>query len=120
MFATRLIPILGLSLCLRMQAQSVEAFRAAPRLPVEQVPLAARMSNASTLGTVSSVAADRDGNIYILQRGDKADPVIVVNREGRVLRSWGQGMYTVPHSIRVDPEGNIWTVDAGSSVLLKF
>jgi DNA-binding beta-propeller fold protein YncE len=29
-------------------------------------------------------------------------------------------MFTVPHSVRVDPGGNIWTVDAGSSVILKF
>src|SRR5215471_12987147 len=81
------------------------------------VPLAA---NGVTLGTVSSVAADQNGVIYVLQRGDKADPVIVVDREGRVLRSWGKGMFTVPHSVRVDPEGNVWTVDAGSSVILKF
>ena len=73
-----------------------------------------------SLGTVSSVAADRNGVIYVLQRGDKADPVIAVDREGRVLRSWGKGMFTVPHSIRIDPAGNIWTVDAGSSVVFKF
>lgn len=91
-----------------------------PRLGLESVPLGTRMANASSLGTVSSVAADGHGVIYILQRGDKADPVIAVDREGRVLRSWGKGMYTVPHSVRVDPDGNIWTVDAGSSVLLKF
>jgi hypothetical protein len=29
-------------------------------------------------------------------------------------------MFTVPHGIRIDPDGNIWTVDAGSSVLVKF
>jgi streptogramin lyase len=92
-------------------------FGAAPRLALETVPLAAP---GVTLGTVSSVAADRNGVIYVLQRGDKAEPVIAVDREGRVLRSWGKGMFTVPHSVRVDPEGNIWTVDAGSSVLLKF
>jgi DNA-binding beta-propeller fold protein YncE len=72
------------------------------------------------MGTVSSVAAGRDGVIYILQRGDKADPVIAVNRDGRVLRSWGRGMFTVPHGIRVDADGNVWTVDAGSSMVLKF
>ena len=66
------------------------------------------------------MAADGKGVIYVLQRGDKADPVIAVDKEGRVLRSWGKGMYTVPHSVRLDPDGNIWTVDAGSSVLLKF
>ena len=46
--------------------------------------------------------------------------MIVVNKDGKVLRSWGKGMFTVPHSVRVDPQGNIWTVDAGSSVLQKF
>jgi hypothetical protein len=91
-----------------------------PRLELESVPLGARMANASSLGTVSSVASDGKGTIYVLQRGDKADPVIAIDAQGRVLRSWGKGMFTVPHSIRVDADGNIWTVDAGSSVLLKF
>jgi DNA-binding beta-propeller fold protein YncE len=72
------------------------------------------------LGMVSSVAMDRNGLIYLLQRGDKADPVIVADREGRVLRSWGKGLYKIPHSIRIDPQGNVWTVDAQSSAVLKF
>ncbi len=72
------------------------------------------------LGMISSVAIDRKGSIYLLQRGEKADPVIVADRQGRVLRSWGKGMYKIPHSIRIDPEGNIWTVDAESSTVLKF
>jgi sugar lactone lactonase YvrE len=87
-----------------------------PQLALEQVPL----SPGLPMGTVSSVAAGRDGVIYILQRGDKSDPVIAINRDGRVLRSWGRGMFTVPHGIRVDGDGNIWTVDAGSSMVLKF
>jgi DNA-binding beta-propeller fold protein YncE len=29
-------------------------------------------------------------------------------------------MFTIPHSIRLDPEGNVWTVDSGSSVVFKF
>jgi DNA-binding beta-propeller fold protein YncE len=72
------------------------------------------------LGMVSSVAMDGSGAIYLLQRGDKADPVIVVDRSGKILRSWGKGLYKIPHSIRVDPAGNIWTVDAQSSTVLKF
>ncbi len=103
------------------RAQSAEQLRAliaaTPRLPLQPLAIAPAGPD---LGTVSSVAMDPRGAIYILQRGDKADPVIVVNREGRVLRSWGKGMYKVPHSIRVDPQGNIWTVDAGSSTLLEF
>jgi DNA-binding beta-propeller fold protein YncE len=94
-------------LCVLMQAQD------APRLPLEQVSL-------NSVGTVSSVAIDRGGVIYVLQRGDKADPVIAVNKEGQTLRSWGKGMFTVPHSVRIDGDGNVWTVDAGSSTILKF
>jgi DNA-binding beta-propeller fold protein YncE len=126
MFRTTLLTAF---LCLSIRAQDADANRAAqlrtllsttPRLAVEEVPMAAKMANAASLGIVSSIADDRNGVIYILQRGDKADPVIAVDREGRVLRSWGKGMYTVPHSIRIDPDGNVWTVDAGSSVVLKF
>ena len=68
----------------------------------------------------SSVAVDRNGLIYVLQRGPDADPVIVVDRQGRVLRSWGRGLYRIPHSIRIDSDGNVWTVDAGSSMVYKF
>jgi sugar lactone lactonase YvrE len=85
----------------------------APRLPLEQIPL-------NSVGTVSSVAMDKSGVIYLLQRGDKADPVIAVDQQGKTLRSWGKGLFTVPHSVRIDAEGNVWTVDAGSSVILKF
>ncbi len=85
----------------------------APRLALEQVPL-------NSVGTVSSVAMDPSGVIYVLQRGDKADPVIAVDKQGKTLRSWGKGMFTVPHNVRVDSNGNIWTVDAGSSTILKF
>ena len=68
----------------------------------------------------SSVAVDRNGLIYVLQRGSDADPVIVVDRQGRVVRSWGRGLYKIPHSIRIDGTGNVWTVDAGSSMVYKF
>lgn len=92
-----------------------------PRLPLKLSELAVRSPGGDwALGMVSSVAMDAGGVIYLLQRGDKADPVVALNREGRVLRSWGRGMYKMPHSIRIDPAGNVWTVDAESSVVLKF
>ena len=72
------------------------------------------------LGMISWVDVDRKGNIYLLQRGEKADPIVVIDRQGRVLRSWGKGLYKIPHSIRVDPAGNVWTTDAESSTILKF
>jgi DNA-binding beta-propeller fold protein YncE len=72
------------------------------------------------LGMVSWIATHKDGTIYLLQRGDKADPVIALDRDGRVVRSFGKGLYVMPHAIRIDPHGNIWTADAASSKVLKF
>jgi len=72
------------------------------------------------LGMVSWAALARSGVLYIIQRGDRADPVIAVDIAGRVLCSWGRGQYEIPHAIRIDPAGNIWTVDAATSVLHKF
>src|SRR5947207_6824179 len=69
---------------------------------------------------VSSTSVDSRVEIYLLQRGSKADPVIVVDKQGRVLRSWGKGLYKIPHSIRIDPAGNVWTTDAASSMVYKF
>ena len=35
----------------------------------------------------------KTGVRWLIQRGDKADPVIAVDKEGRVLRSFGKGLY---------------------------
>jgi DNA-binding beta-propeller fold protein YncE len=92
-----------------------------PRLPLTQTEMAIRPPAPGwALDMVSSVTVDQRGVIYLLQRGAKADPVIAVDRDGRVLRSWGKGLFKIPHSIRVDPEGNIWTVDAASSMIYRF
>jgi DNA-binding beta-propeller fold protein YncE len=87
------------------------------RVPVTvQAPL----QDGWALGMVSWIAADRNGLVYLLQRGDKADPVIVLDQSGKLVRSWGKGMFTTPHAIRIDPQGNVWTTDAASSMVYKF
>ena len=90
---------------------------ATPRLPLTLHEL---VLDDLELGMVSSVAVDADGLIYILHRGDKSDTVVVVSKEGNVLRSWGRGMFEIPHKIRIDPEGHVWTVDAKSSKVFEF
>ena len=94
---------------------------AAPHAILNRTELAVQPpSEGWELGMISWVDVDRKGNIYLLQRGEKADPVVVIDRQGRVLRSWGKGLYQIPHSIRIDPAGNVWTTDAASSTVLKF
>lgn len=92
-----------------------------PRLPFKGVLFAVQAPTAGwESGMVSWLAVGGQGTIYELQRGDKADPVLVLDRGGKLLRSWGKGEYKIPHSIRIDPAGNIWTVDAGSSTVIKY
>lgn len=92
-----------------------------PKLALEQTLMTiSSTAPGFALDFSSSVTVDRKGTIYLFQRGDKADPILAVDREGKVLRSWGKGLYTIPHSIRVDPDGNIWTVDSGSSKIHQF
>jgi sugar lactone lactonase YvrE len=119
--------------CLTLCAQTRQEIRAkaaadlharieaSPKLPFTGVHFDAQAPRAGwESGFVSWVALDGKGNIYEIQRGEKADPVLVLDRDGKVLRSWGTGEYKIPHSVRIDPAGNVWTVDAGSSVVIKY
>jgi len=98
---------------------------------------------------VSSVAVSSRGTILVLHRG--AHPVLEFDRDGTLIRSWGDGMFSegkvaaIPqahwtgdrshysavygpagcascgaHSVRVDPQGNIWLVDAPGHVVYKL
>ncbi len=90
------------------------------KLPLEATEIKATPPEEGwEMGMVSWVAAD-ENLTYLLQRGENADPVVVLDREGHVVRSWGKGLYSMPHAIRIGPEGNIWTADAGSSMVIKF
>ena len=69
-------------------------------------------------GVMSGIDVDKQGNIYILHRGDV--PVAKFNAKGKYVKSWGAGMFKVAHVIKVGPDGNIWTTDNGNHVLRVF
>lgn len=91
-----------------------------PKLPLKPTDLALAPDLARSMGMISSIATDPSGVFYLLQRGPRADPVIAVDHAGKRLRSWGKGLFTVPHAIRVDGNGDVWTTDSVSSVITKF
>jgi len=67
---------------------------------------------------MSAVAIDSQDRVYGFNRGDH--PVIVFDREGNCLGSWGDGLFSNAHSIRVDPEDNVWVSDRDRGQILKF
>ena len=50
----------------------------------------------------TSVAVDARDNVYVFNRG--VHPVIVFDREGTFLRSWGEGTVRRAHGITIGPE----------------
>jgi peptidylglycine monooxygenase len=67
---------------------------------------------------VSSVAVDDQDRVYVCQRGDP--PVIVFDRDGNFLDSWGSGLIADPHGISYSRDGRIWVVDRDAHQVLAF
>jgi DNA-binding beta-propeller fold protein YncE len=70
------------------------------------------------IAAVSAVAIDSADRIFVLHRGEP--PLVAFDAGGNYMRGWGQGLFKVPHGMRVDREDNIWTTDNGNDVLRKF
>jgi DNA-binding beta-propeller fold protein YncE len=50
-------------------------------------------------GDVAGVAVDSQDRVYVFNRGEH--PLIVYDRDGRFVRSWGEGVFTRPHGITI-------------------
>ncbi len=57
----------------------------------------------------TSVAVDAKDNVHVFNRGEH--PVIVFDREGKFLRSWGEGVFRRAHGITIGPDGTLWLTD---------
>lgn len=67
---------------------------------------------------VTAVDVDADDRVYLLTRFDHQ--VLVYERDGTFVRSWGLGRFTLPHGLTVGPDGAVYCVDAGDHTVRKF
>src|SRR5437868_13794467 len=72
------------------------------------------------LGAVSGVATDAADNLYVLHRGDPKRPLLVFDREGAFVRSFGDGLFTSTHGLRIDRVGNVCTTDNADHTVRVF
>jgi len=95
--------------------------RNAPGIPYESVPNAIRMPPNLYLGEGIGVATNSKGHIFVYTRS-QATRLFEFDAKGNYLREIGQGLYgfVFAHAVRVDPEDNIWAVDEGSNMVIKF
>jgi len=66
----------------------------------------------------TSVGVDAKDNVYVFNRGEH--PVIVFDREGKFLRSWGEGIFRRAHGITVAPDGTLWLTDDLHHTIRQF
>jgi DNA-binding beta-propeller fold protein YncE len=68
---------------------------------------------------VTAVEPAPDGSIYVVARcfenscaGRTEPPILKYDKAGKLLATFGQGMFVFPHGATVDREGNLWVTDA--------
>jgi streptogramin lyase len=57
--------------------------------------------------------------VYCFNRS-KEHPVVVFDRDGSYLHSWGAGLFDFPHIIRADKDDNLWLVDRDLAQMMLF
>ncbi len=79
----------------------------------------AKMPEGRTWGATSAVEIDRDGkSIWVAERcgantcaGSNLPVVLKFDASGKLVKSFGEGMFIFAHGIHVDRQGNVWVTD---------
>jgi len=67
----------------------------------------------------ASVTVDSRDRVYCFNRS-KEHPVVVFDREGNFLTSWGAGVFAFPHMIRANKDDQLWLVDRDHGQMMLF
>jgi sugar lactone lactonase YvrE len=81
-------------------------------------------------GEVAGVATNSKGHVFVFSRGSTTGPafgaaaaqVLEFDANGRYVREVGKGLYAwaYAHAIRVDRNDNLWAIDKGSDMVVRF
>ncbi|HEY81781.1 MAG TPA: hypothetical protein G4O01_00640 [Dehalococcoidia bacterium] len=67
---------------------------------------------------VGGISIDSQDRVYILNRSDH--PIMVFDREGNLLTSWGEGFFNRAHGSAIGPDGSLWCTDDRNHIVAKF
>jgi hypothetical protein len=101
-----------------------------PEIPYDSVPNFLKLPPDLYLGEVSGVAVNSKKHIFVFSRGNTTGPaygataaqLLEFSPEGRFIREIGKNLYawSYAHAVKIDPQDNIWAVDKGSDMIVRF
>ena len=69
------------------------------------------------LTDVASVGVDSKDRIYVFNRGEH--PMIVLDREGNFIKSFGEGLFSRAHGLHIDADDHLYCTDDGDHTVRK-
>jgi DNA-binding beta-propeller fold protein YncE len=119
----------GFALCALLAASAL-AQQPVPEIPYESVPDFLKLPDDLHLGEAAGVAVNSKGHVFVFSRGSTTGPafgaaaaqVLEFDAGGRYIREIGKGLYAwaYAHTIRIDRDDNLWAVDKGSDMIIRF
>lgn len=102
-------------------AQTKPKAQNVPEIAFDSVPNFLKMPPNLYLGEGIGVATNSKGHIFVYTRS-QLTRLFEFDATGRFVREIGEGLYgfAFAHAVRVDAQDNIWCVDEGSNMVIKF
>ncbi|MCO5091686.1 peptidyl-alpha-hydroxyglycine alpha-amidating lyase family protein [Bosea sp. (in: a-proteobacteria)] len=77
----------------------------------------AKLPEGWALGEVAAVAVDDRDRVYVFNRSER--PMMVFDRDGNFLSTWGADLFKWPHGLHIGPDQSIYCTDEGSHTVCK-
>ncbi len=125
----KLYPLIAAA-CFSAFALAQEPATPAPEIPFDSAPNWLKLPPDLHLGEASGVAVNSKKHIFVFSRGNSTGPafgataaqILEFGPDGRYIREIGHNLYawSFAHTVRVDKDDNLWAVDKGSNMIIKF
>ena len=67
---------------------------------------------------VAAIATDSKDRVFVFNRGDH--PIMVFDRDGSFVTSWGEGVFARAHGITIGPDDSVYCTDDLDHTVRKF
>jgi hypothetical protein len=102
-----------------------------PEIAFDSVPDFPKLPPGVNFGEVPGVAVNSRGHVFVFTRSNSASgpayaptaaQLLEFGPDGEFVGEVGKGLYawSFAHSVRIDKDDNIWAIDKGSDMIVKF